>query len=67
MFGIICGLLLYHCLKCICAAGNRKYSEKSEGNNTDLTLQPNKDDHEDIVNNALYEEIPDGRYCQKTF
>ena len=75
MFGIICGLFLYQCgVKCTCETSNRRRSDRVEGHNTNVTLQPNKD--EDLVNtsneeggvnnaSALYEEIPDGRCREK--
>ena len=76
VFGIICGLLLYHCgVKCTCKIYNRRVrrcSERAEDNDTNVNLQP--DNNEDLANssneeegsynNALYEEIPDGRHEQ---
>ena len=76
--GIICGLLLYHFgVKCTCKIYNRRVrrrSERAEGHDTNVNLQP--DNNEDLVNgsneeegdsnNAVtaYEEIPDGRHEQ---
>ena len=66
VFGIFCGLLLYQCVKCICAAGNRRHSEGHEGNNiTDVTLQAVGE--EEGVNNTLYDEIPDRCYRDKSW
>ena len=73
VFGIICGLFLYQCgVKCTCETGNRRHSDRAESHNTNVTLQPNKDEdlvigsNEEVNNaSALYEEIPDGRCREK--
>ena len=64
VFGIFCGLLLYQCVKCMCAAGNRRKSYSVENTNRNVMIQSDKTD--ELESNALYYEvIPNGRYSER--